>query len=560
MSELLHLNDIIDYQRDIAPFRFVEIHAGPGAGKNTFIESLAKGDFPNAPKMRVLLITSRRAKVDETFAAYENPDSTDLELFQKRVGIAWDMINERGDHILATVGNTVCTSAFIAGYMKNVFKENERRTHLWDMYDLIAIDEAHSVMLDASYQDAPFHIYDLINHYLNRCISDEYPAPICKHILLLTGTPDPLSEYFPVNEVPANVINKMDECVNIQPQNVHFIESQSVDRFLNSVVQEKKRCIYFANRISRIKEIIENGQLPKDKIVVSFSDEDKRTELFETDRPSWDNMIATEKSIKENYSIPEQFSLFLTTSRYREGINIHDTIDVLVVESHNKSDVLQMAGRVRSGVKDLYIVVDVSPYPTDYTKEAMEQKLARIQLFGSTNPTDPQIKDSDGKIDKRCYPLNYSLNEIEPNQLQNFIDLVESKFPYVKYSYINSSFMMYVPRITGIKYIQKENKIWETAVENQRIATLVKSWFPDAIVEEYQSEYERKCVASWNIWNKYGFELNLVYSREVVDNFKAELSLVWEYKQINKLLSMFSDYECVRAGKNKKSMKFREIQ
>lgn len=556
----VHLADVIDYQKDIEPYRFIEIHSGVGSGKNTLIEAFAKGEVLNAPRMRVLLITSRRAKVDETFTKYDIFDNKSLNLFKDKIGKAWDIVNGNGQHDLVTVGNTVCTAAFIAGYLRYVYREDDIRTHLWEMYDLIAIDEAHSIILDATYQDPPFHVFELISHYLERCIHEKYPIPLCKHLILMTGTPDPLATYFPIEKVPVVCIDKMAECENVQPNNIHFTESQNVIQLLSQLIQNGKRCIYFANRIERVIELSRNSALPKDKIVVSFSNEEKRRTLLENDEQAWNDMLETEKSIKADYQIPNQFSVLFTTSRYREGINIEDNIDTMIVESHNKSDVLQMAGRVRSGVNDLYIVVNAPPYPTDETKEIMEQNLARIQLFGSTDPTIPRIKDSEGKIDRRCYPLNYMLNEIETEQLQKFIALVEDKFPYVRYSYLYESFMLYVPRITGIKYNQDQNKIWSAATDNRKLPYLVGTWFSNAEVDDYQSERERKYDASWDAWRRYEFVLDETYPKERISEFKAELSQIWGYSQMKKLMPLFSNYECIRAGHGNKSFKFREIK
>lgn len=66
-----YLSDAIDYDADIAPHRFIKIYAGVGSGKSTFIDNIAKGDViehqdhSKVKKQYVLLITSRRAKVDE---------------------------------------------------------------------------------------------------------------------------------------------------------------------------------------------------------------------------------------------------------------------------------------------------------------------------------------------------------------------------------------------------------------------------------------------------------------------------------------------------------------
>ena len=54
-----YLSDVIDYERDIEPFRFIFINAGVGAGKNTWAESLF-----NELKKNVLFITSRAITAD----------------------------------------------------------------------------------------------------------------------------------------------------------------------------------------------------------------------------------------------------------------------------------------------------------------------------------------------------------------------------------------------------------------------------------------------------------------------------------------------------------------
>lgn len=66
-----YLSDAIDYKRDIEPNFFVQIFAGVGSGKNYLIESMIKGKLKDCPKQTVLLITSRKAKVQETLTQFE---------------------------------------------------------------------------------------------------------------------------------------------------------------------------------------------------------------------------------------------------------------------------------------------------------------------------------------------------------------------------------------------------------------------------------------------------------------------------------------------------------
>lgn len=64
-----YLSNAIDFARDIAPYRWISIWAGVGAGKNSFAEKLISGcPREGIPKMTVLIITSRRAKVLETLS------------------------------------------------------------------------------------------------------------------------------------------------------------------------------------------------------------------------------------------------------------------------------------------------------------------------------------------------------------------------------------------------------------------------------------------------------------------------------------------------------------
>ena len=170
------------------------------------------------------------------------------------------------------------------------------------------------------------------------------------------------------------------------------------------------------------------------------------------------------------------------------------------------------------------------------------------------------MRNEDGQLDRRCYPLNFMLNEIPSDQLGKFIQLVEGKFRYIRYSYLYDAFMMYLPRITGTKYVQSKNIEWDMALGNHSLPQIVQEWFPDAAVEEYLSEREKKYQASWQLWDKYGFELDVVYPKETIDHFKSELSAIWGMKQINPMMKQFSHYEYVKAGKANKKGKFRNIE
>ena len=250
--------DVINYKRDMEDKRFIQIYAGVGSGKNFFVEGFfledekyEKYDFP---KKTVLLVTSRRAKVDE----YQLTDE-DAETLSKSIGkwgnmhkvLAEAMENgnpgEYEDHvrIISDIWgeariyqtSTVCTNAFIESYLQHQYDPQAPTTHLWNLFDMIVIDEVHSVIMDATYQSAPFYIHKLVNEILRRhkqADNDkEFPRPQCKNIVLMTGSPEPIKRM----SVPPNVSVKLDivdQCRNVVPQNIRFIEMASVKKQIES--------------------------------------------------------------------------------------------------------------------------------------------------------------------------------------------------------------------------------------------------------------------------------------------------------------------------------------
>ncbi|MBE5775450.1 MAG: hypothetical protein E7337_16235 [Clostridiales bacterium] len=68
-AEKPHLSDALHFPTDIAPYPFICLRAGVGAGKNTLIENIINGcPEKGFPRMTVLLISSRKSKVIETLS------------------------------------------------------------------------------------------------------------------------------------------------------------------------------------------------------------------------------------------------------------------------------------------------------------------------------------------------------------------------------------------------------------------------------------------------------------------------------------------------------------
>lgn len=58
---------VLKYEKDVEPFPLVKIYSGVGSGKSYFATCMVTGSEEyHIPKQTVLIITSRRAKVEET--------------------------------------------------------------------------------------------------------------------------------------------------------------------------------------------------------------------------------------------------------------------------------------------------------------------------------------------------------------------------------------------------------------------------------------------------------------------------------------------------------------
>lgn len=160
MENEKHLKDVLNFEKDVKPYKIVQINAGVGAGKSSWIESIEN--------QRILLITSRAITANvqaERFGAGRRITRDDMTLMRFK----------------SSKGKTykyIVTNAVIEQYAKEIYDVRDEKTYLWDYFDLIILDEAHSLITDASFSDAPFHVYDFMYQaeYRGKC-----------HLIFMTG-------------------------------------------------------------------------------------------------------------------------------------------------------------------------------------------------------------------------------------------------------------------------------------------------------------------------------------------------------------------------------------
>ena len=107
-DKLPYLSEIIDLERDILPHRVVLLHAGVGAGKNTWTKTLAQKGY------RILLITSRRVTADVQAKNLDADKKIDIDRLL-------DLDDVWGEIAPDVQKRVVCTNSQIENFVKNKY-------------------------------------------------------------------------------------------------------------------------------------------------------------------------------------------------------------------------------------------------------------------------------------------------------------------------------------------------------------------------------------------------------------------------------------------------------
>lgn len=484
--EKKHLSETIDYDRDIAPYRFIKIYSGVGSGKNRFIDRLVQGDYfkhadgSYVKKQHVLLVTSRRSKVDEQLNSKDTVYDPNIGIFD---GCAWNWLmddpkyQDYFESPRKTLENSdgwgestiycrscAYTNAKIETNLKLHYSKSERASHPWACFDMIIVDEAHSLLADASYQSAPFYVRRLIEETLKR-------STTCK-VIVMTGTPEILKDYPLLNE--AHLIDRMEECINVTPQAIEFITQKEAGELRAEMIQKGQKFVAFFNRA---EDVIKEGRKHFEVAAISFSDSKKRTQLKSDDKQLFEKMKHVEDYIAENERLPDDLLALLCTSKHKEGINIkNEDISAVFIEAHAKNDVLQMAGRVRTPVPKLYLIANSIPHPDKekaFESEFSEREdvLAAVNLYFQDKCREYGYPLFDK--DAWCKPVHCV------EETGAVIDYLHEKFPCIRFDYFTQRFVYYPEHALSKAYHKAQNAKFKAAANTEGgLIALVQEWYP----------------------------------------------------------------------------------
>ena len=511
-----HLKDVLNFEKDVKPYKIVQINAGVGAGKSSWIESIEN--------QRILLITSRAITANvqaERFGAGRRITRDDMTLMRFK----------------SSKGKTykyIVTNAVIEQYAKEIYDVRDEKTYLWDYFDLIILDEAHSLITDASFSDAPFHVYDFMYQaeYRGKC-----------HLIFMTGTPEPIADIFTPKTTNGGGYKKYDffnDCVNVVTQKVTLFPYCKIAKKLYNELTEGKRIIYFANTISGIKKIHEQliaSGIAENKIGVTFAQgkSSGKNEFRERKRETAEYL---QEYIRKNEAIPQEIQILLTTSVNRESVNINDDdIDAMFAESSERTELIQMVGRVRKGVQELFVLYGVS-------KNYKQRWVAFEQDINS------KCVENVNTVAEFYFERYFDGTRNDERLISDVVSEVEQQFPYIRYSYFEHEFCFYGAKAQEEKsqscdeeLIKNYVETWDAVDEFQRLfceeddlrtgRELFQQWFPMSEVElvEIKTEKSELLVEVGQLLCSKGL-LNVEVSREQLDKAKE------------KIREMLAEYDC----------------
>ena len=497
-SKLPYLSEIIDLERDILPHRAVLLHAGVGAGKNTWTKILAQKGY------RILLITSRRVTADVQAKNLDAAKKIDLDRLL-------DLDDAWGEIAPDVQKRVVCTNSQIEDFVKNKYIPDDPKTHIWNTFDFIILDEAHSLTTDASFADSVFYVFKFLKH--------AYSQNPSSHIIFMTGTPQPIEWMFRKKSVHRLLL--FTKCKHVDPENVYLVPCDFAIRNLKKNWSRNQRAIYFTNSTTRILECVKlltDMGVPEDDIGISYNPSEKdasfSAELIE-------RRTIIEKSLREDECVPSNVKILLTTVKNREGINILDTdIKIMYAESHHAAELTQMAGRVRNGLDKFFILYDAAEHGS--TTNRYNERL-EYHCVDSANKTYDDYTQYFGNISK-------------PFPKDEIVKTIEAKFQMIRFNPFSEKFEYFQGRQKCFKQDRDDSRELQDIVDTWDVPYLYdgratggevfRYWFPHSKIWVMHKQEKKDIVDSVaKYMDKNGYQDKKVNKKQY-DDLKADLNQI----------------------------------
>ena len=336
-------NSIYDYG-----FRLL-VKSPTGSGKNYFTQhgliDFIKSDSPNRPEFRkILFITSRAA----TTSQYRNQLIKEFKQGQFKQKI-WRLGGHRHDtRVLGLEPRDWKEADIIYGHKWDLEKDLEFLNQIErDGYiAFIVIDEIHGLSSDDFTTASPTTLDFVLT------------ARESTSIILMSA----ITERLKSNIIDGyELVDFTDTALKVEPRKIEIVQQKTAQRELAQASAENK-ILYFVETTDKAYQL-EREYLDKGfRVCAITSKPENRINAYrEKDEQTINTILAQSISaleyLEENERFPDDIDLIITSSKLREGINIKDKRNkIIITELRDSVSLIQCAGRNRYGVERFMIV------------------------------------------------------------------------------------------------------------------------------------------------------------------------------------------------------------
>ena len=519
--------DVIDVGADLAPYGFSAIYSGVGTGKNTFIEGLLTedGTFKGGLSSchRVLLVTSRKAKVEETFKRHGNgiKNFTNQIYDKEDIAYSWE-IEEHGKSV-------VCTNAHFANRLKHV-RMDDPNYYFWEQFDYIIFDEFHSIVMDATFTENCHLIKFFLDFFYERYVKDKNAEEIKKHILLMSGTPEPAEGI--VKQYNTNVIDYRKILPYKKPKKYFIITKTKVFGNISVSILHNRTNIYFMSYLNSVEKIIDDlnkkGIDTSDCVAIYISDNDKMKEIQQNYPEIFKNSEIVRTCLSEGNPLPNNIKLLLTNNACKEGINILSKVENIFVESHLLIDIIQMCGRVRDvdKVESVYLVKDANQFYAPKDRYIKEREYQVEYAKKEANRFLLKLANEVGYYD--LLHCAYDFPEIE-----EFIKYIENNTKRIRYNPFTEKFDENICFDIAMQYISENLEKYTKNLEEYKFT---KKFLDD----DYKDHFDGASINNSLIFDKEKMVYDYFRNKWGIDNLEGYKFKSEDKERIHNELQMCS--------------------
>lgn len=418
-----YVSDIFDIDEQVKEHgNKIFLIAGVSSGKSTWVKDVL------TQKGSVLFVTSRKAKVEE-----DVNNSCFSEVFK------WHT-NEN---------QTLITNAKLSALVKRMADNYQTDLDEFiDHFDYIVIDEVHSIATDSTFADSCSGVLTFM----------EYVANKGKIVVAMTGTPEPIMEYFSDNEW--YIVDYRNVCNYAHPKKVILTNRKSAKLKIREYWGEKK-VIYFSNTtdamVTLCKELLEDSNRKPEEIglIVAKGKKDEFEEKLHAKlkKDITEQLLRTSSevydSIINHNVIPEKCKIMFSTSTLREGVDIENEDTVMFCENHIVSNLIQFFGRMRVDDCMVYVIEDVAEHPVNH-----DELLYDYACSEETKSANQYLKQR----------IEITGNAFREEEKEHFIKYI-MKNPYIYFDYIDNIFKNFHIKFKEEKRLLS-NFDWKTELVN----------------------------------------------------------------------------------------------